>query len=213
LFIVWWYALAGASFTTGIINLLGAIGQVDLPLFLAFSQVGLLALCVALCGLTYYFIYLFTGSRKALTPLIIFYLSSFTVLMYFVNSSDPTSISIKRWGVTMEYSQQPSGLMIALVVILLVFPQIIGGLAYFTLYFRVKDPTQKYRIAVVSWSILLWFLSSFLEPIAALSQYDWWQIFSRLIGLGVAFAILMAYQPPNWIKNRLGINAISEESN
>lgn len=99
-----------------------------------------------------------------------------------------------------------------MVLVLLVFPQIIGGLAYFTLYFRVKDPAQKYRIALVAWSIIIWFASAFLASISGLAQFDWWQIVSRLIGLGAALATLMAYQPPGWIQHRLGRAVAAEEN-
>ena len=111
----------------------------------------------------------------------------------------------------MNYQQQPTGPFFTLMAIMLVFPQIIGSLAYFTLYFRVKEPTQKYRVALVSWSIIVWFLSSFIASISGLSQYDWWQILSRLIGLGATLTILVAYQPLNWIKTRLGVSSIVEE--
>ena len=99
-----------------------------------------------------------------------------------------------------------------LIVILLIFPQVIAGIAYFTLYFSVKEVTQKYRVAVVSGSIIIWFLSAFIASISGLSQYDWWQIASRLIGLGATLAILMAYRPIPWIKQRLGVESIAEES-
>jgi hypothetical protein len=94
----------------------------------------------------------------------------------------------------------------------LVFPQIIGSLAYFTLYFRVQTVTQKYRILIVSWSIIIWFLSAFLAGISGLSKYDWWQIVSRLIALSASLAILLAYQPPVWIKRYFRVTSIAEES-
>jgi hypothetical protein len=74
----------------------------------------------------------------------------------------------------------------------------------------VKAKTQRYRILLVSWSIIIWFLSAYLASISGLSQQDWWQIASRLIGLGAALTILFAYQPPSWIKRRFGVTAIAE---
>ena len=56
----------------------------------------------------------------------------------------------------------------SILAVLLLLPQIIGSFAYFTLYFRVTDVTQKYRILLVSWSIIVWFLSP-LQP----WQVDW----------------------------------------
>ena len=92
------------------------------------------------------------------------------------------------------------------------FSQIIGGLAYFTLYFRVSDVTQKYRILLVSWSIIIWFLSPYCARAGGLAEQDWWQLASRLIGLAAALTILMAYLPPRWLKQRYGIVSLMTRS-
>ncbi len=47
---------------------------------------------------------------------------------------------------------------------------------------------------------------------AIFSQQEWWQIVSRLIGLGAALAILLAYEPVRWIKHRLGVASITDEA-
>jgi hypothetical protein len=118
---------------------------------------------------------------------------------------------VQRWSATLEYQNQVRGPLFLIALLLLVFPQILGSLAYFTLYFRVNSATQKYRILIVSWSIIIWFLSAFLASISGLSQQDWWQVTSRLLGLGAALAIMLAYQPPDWIKRRFGVTSIIEE--
>ena len=89
---------------------------------------------------------------------------------------------------------------------------LIGGLAYFMLYFRVTAITQKYRILLVSWSIIIWFLSPFAVAAGDLSQQDWWQLASRFIGLAAASTILTAYLPPRWLKQRYGIISLNDES-
>jgi hypothetical protein len=211
LFVVWWYALAGITFVNGVLNLVGAIGLTSLPLFLTITQLELLVVCIALHGLMYYLLYIFTGNKKALPMLTVFYIVYYFLLMYYLNLSIPIGVSINRWNVGVDYQQQPTGPFVTLLLVLFVFPQIIGSLAYFTLYFRVKEVTQKYRVALVSWSIIIWFLSSFIASISGLSQYDWWQVTSRMIGLGATLGILMAYRPVSWIKNRLGVSSIIEE--
>ncbi len=212
LFVVWWYALGVTTAASGIFNLLGAVGITELSLFLTFTQFNVLAICIALFSLVYYILYLFTGNHKTLAPLTILYIAYYVILMYYVNSSVPTGVSVGRWSAGLSYEQQSTGPLVTLIVILLIFPQVIAGIAYFTLYFRVKEVTQKYRVAVVSGSIIIWFLSAFIASISGLSQFDWWQILSRLIGLGATLAILMAYRPIPWIKQRLGVESIAEES-
>lgn len=211
-FTIWWYALAVTTLIRGIQNLLGAFGITDLVLFVTTSYVNLLVTCVALWGLLYYLIYLFTGNSRSLTPLTIFYMIYYILLVYFITASIPDHIQVNRWNATLAYRTPMTGPFFGIVVALLLLPQIIGGFAYFTLYFRVVDVTQKYRILLVSWSIIVWFLSPLAALIGKVAELDWWQLMSRLIGLGAALAILMAYLPPRWLKQRYGIISLSDEN-
>ncbi|HSL44767.1 MAG TPA: hypothetical protein VK897_15130 [Anaerolineales bacterium] len=211
LFVVWWYALASSTLVGAMLSVLGAFNLAGLPLFITLTQVNLLAICIALYGLMYYLIYLFTGSRRLLVPLTLFYIGYYILVIYYVQSRIPVGVSVGRWSATLQYEQPASGPLFLIALLLLIFPQVIGSLAYFTLYFRVKTPTQKYRILLVSWSIIVWFMSSFLASISGLSQQDWWQITSRLIALSASLAILLAYDPLPWIRRRLGVSSIVEE--
>ena len=210
-FIVWWYGLAAATLSTAVTRLLGASGMLSLPLFLTFTYVNLPAVCLALFGLTYYLLYLFTGSRKLLVPLTIFYSLIYILVVYAINAHNPVGVRLERWQVAFQYETAPAGPLLGLLLILLLFPQILGSLAYFSLYFRVEDTTQKYRILLVSWGIIIWFIRPLLAPLFGLAQQEWWQIATVLIGLGAALTILMAYQPPNWIKQRYNVTSIVEE--
>jgi hypothetical protein len=212
LFVVWWYALAAATFSGAALSLLGAVGIAGLPLFTTITIISLLATCVALYGLVFYLLYLYTGSRRVLGPLSFFYIGYYGLLVYYVQASDPISVAIERWRAALVYQNQLRGPVFTLALLLLLVPPLLGGLAYFMLYFRVKTVTQRYRILLVSWSIIIWFLSAFLANITGLVDEDWWQIVSRLLGLGAALAILLAYQPPSWIKQRFGVTSLLEES-
>ena len=210
MFISWWYALALATLMRGMLSLLGAFGIIGLPLFTTITIINLLTTCVALMGLVFYLLYLYTGKTSLLWPVGIFYLFYYGLLVYFLEASNPIGVKVNRWNTTLQYQNLVQGPVLLIVYMLLVFPQILGSLAYFMLFFQVKARDQRYRILLVSWSIIIWFLSAFLATLAGLSQQDWWQIASRLIGLGAALTILFAYQPPSWIKRRFGVAAIAE---
>lgn len=211
LFVTWWYALATSTLVGAVISLLGAFNLAGVALFVTFNHINLLAICVALFGLMFYLLYLFTGSRRLLWPLAIFYIVYYMLLIYFVQARVPIGVTVGRWSAGIEFQRDPIEPLYLVVLLLLIFPQVIGSLAYFTLYFRVRTLTQKYRILLVSWSIIIWFLSSFLANISGLAAQDWWQIASRLIGLAASLTILLAYDPVPWIRRRLGINSIVEE--
>ena len=211
-FTVWWYGLAVTTLIGGLLNLLGALGLTILPLFVSATYINLLVICIALWGLLYYLIYLFTGNSRVLVPLAIFYIIYYVLLVYYITASNPESISVGRWRTTLSYHNILTGPLFVILIVLLLLPQIIGGFVYFTLYFRVREVTQKYRILLVSWSIIIWFLSPFVAIVGGLAQQDWWQLASRLIGLAAALTILMAYLPPRWLKQRYGIISLPEEN-
>jgi hypothetical protein len=210
-FTVWWYSLATTTLIGGLLNLFGAFGLTILPLFITATYINLLVICVALWGLLYYLIYLFTGNSRLLVPLAIFYILYYALLVYYITASVPESISVERWRTTLDYQAQLTGPFFVFIVVLLLLPQIGAGLAYFTLYFRVREVTQKYRVLLVSWSIIIWFLSPFIAIVGGLSEQDWWQLVSRLIGLAAALTILMAYLPPRWLRERYGIVSLHDE--
>ena len=212
LFGFWWYSLAATTLVGGILHLLGTFNIVSLPPFVALTYVNILLICIALWGLLYYLVYLFTGRQRSLIPLAIFYVLYFVLLVYFITASDPARVEITRWTTGLVYAHPITGPFFSLLLVLLVFPQIVASLAYFTLFFRVREATQRYRVLLVSWCIILWFGSAFVASVAGLSREDWWQIVSRLIGLGAAMGILFAYFPPAIIRRRFGIASIAEQA-
>ncbi len=211
LFGLWWYSLAATTLVGGILHLLGAFNLVSLPFFVALTYINILLICIALWGLLYYLVYLFTGSQRFLVPLTVFYILYYVLLVYLITASDPIGVEITRWTTQLVYTHPLTGPFFALALVLLVFPQILASLAYFTLFFRVREATQRYRVLLVSWCIILWFGSAFVASVAGLSREDWWQILSRLIGLGAALGILCAYLPPGIIRRRFGITSIAEQ--
>ena len=210
-FTVWWYGLAIVTLLGGLQNLFGALGVTNLPLFVTATHLNIQIMCIALLGLLYYLIYLYTGNRNSLVPLAIFYIVLYILLLYFINASSPNGVTIEHWNTAIAYDNAPTGTFIILFVTLLVLPPVIGGFAYFMLYFRVKEITQRFRIFLVSWSIILWFVSPFAAVAGGLSEQNWWQFASRLIGLVAAAIILMAYLPPRWLKQRYDIISLSDE--
>jgi hypothetical protein len=211
LFTVWWFALSISTLITFAFNLLGAFGQAVLPLFVALNYINLLLICIALWGLLYYLFYLFTGNSRIFMPLSLFYVFNYFLLVYYITISAPSDVTIGRWSTSLAYRFPLTGPFFLVILVLLVFPQILSAFAYLTLFFRVREVTQKYRILLVSLSIIVWFGSSFIASLSGLSREDWWQILRLAIGLGAAVTILLAYLPPTFVKKRLGVFSITEE--
>jgi hypothetical protein len=211
-FTVWWYGLAATTVIGGFLRLLGAFGLTSLPLFVTATYINILMICLALWGLFYYLIYLFTGNIRLLVPSALFYMFYYIFLVYYVTASVPDHVTVGRWETALVYRVPPTGPLVGIILAILLLPQIIGGLAYFSLYFRVAERTQKYRVLLVSVSIIAWFLSPLIALAGGLAQQDWWEFASRFIGLAGALTILMAYLPPRWLKQRYGVLSLSDES-
>lgn len=211
-FTVWWYGLALVTALGAAGNLAGTLGATSLPLFVALLYASLALLCVALWGLLYFLLYLFTGRRGLVAPLAVFYAAYFALLVAVVTQAAPNAVVVDRWSTHVVYARPFEGLVTNVLLSLLILPQLAGALAYFTLVFRLREPTLRYRVALVSSSIIVWFMSAYLGALAGLASQDWWQVASRLLGLGAATAILLAYQPPGWIRRRFGIRALADDA-
>jgi hypothetical protein len=212
LFTIWWFGLAATTLIGGLLNLSGALGLTNLPFFAAATYINILVICIALWGLLYYLFYIFTGNSRSLVPLAAFYIIYYAFLVYYVTASIPNTVSVGRWSATLAYQAPLTGFFFVLLVALLLLPQIVAGLAYFSLYFRLHEATQKFRILLVSWSIIIWFLSPLIALAGGVAQQDWWQLTSRCIGLAAAITILIAYLPPRWVQKRFGILSLNEEN-
>lgn len=210
-FTIWWYGLAATQLITAVQHLFGAVGWTSVPLFFTAGNLNILVSSISLCGLVYYLTYLFTGNRQLLLPLVIFYFIFYLLVIYYVAAGVPDHVAVNRWNTTLMSQNDLPAVVAVLIIMMLLFPQILGSLLYFTLFFRVQEITQKYRALLVSWSMLIWFASPLLSLIGNMEQQDWWQILGRAIGLAAALTILMAYLPPRWIRQRYGVLSLNDE--
>lgn len=210
LFSTWWYALAASSLVSASQVLLYQGNALDPQVFAVLGQINLLLIMVALWGLLYYLIYVYTGSKKALLPLSLFYGAFYVVLLFLFPLSAPERLTDDGWSVSAEPAVELSTAAGLILVLVLIGPQILAGVAYFRLYFTVEDRSQRYRIALVSWSIIVWFGLAIVASVAGVGDQVWWQLTSRLLGLAAALTILAAYQPPAWVRRRYGIQGLLE---
>lgn len=210
-FSTWWLGLAFTTFLGGVQLLVAYAGYRNLDFYLTLLLVNLLVICVALWGLVYYLIFLFTGKNWHFIPLTVFYVLYFGLLLYWVQWQQPDHVVVDAWAVRMGYQAEDTGSLFSIIVILLVVPQIIGAFAYLSFYPRVKDRSQRYRVLLISLSIIIWFSSALLVTVTHNQTSDAWQIASKLIGLGAAAATLMAYNPPAFIQRWLNVHPIGGE--
>lgn len=210
LFATWWFAIAATTAGGALTRTLGYLGVEDLALYGTLSHVTLFSLYVGLWGLLYYLVYLFSGSRRLIVPISIFYTLLYAWTVYLVAMRQPTGLAVTEWNVRLTYATELAAPVATAFVLLLILPPVLGAVGYARLYFRVDDPTQRYRIGLVGFTIAAWFGTTLLVFLLQVGGGLWWQMGSRIIGLVAACLIYAAYRPPAWVRARWGVRAVDE---
>jgi hypothetical protein len=205
LYASWWLAIAATSLMEAIGNGFAAAGVLDLRLFLALNYVKLLAICIGLWGLLYYVVYLRWGSGLTLPVLAVFYAANFLLFVVHVSWAQPTAVHVGRWRTGLVYDGPWAPALAAAWGVLVFFPLLLAIIAYFTVYFEIRDPTARYRVVAVAVAILVWLESRLLTSIPSLADQDAWQVAAHLAAVASACAVLLAYHPPGWIAHRFGV--------
>lgn len=209
-FTAWWLGLSMNTVLGGLQALLAATGITDLGPHITLTLVTFLVLSVALWGLLYYLVYLYTGSSSWMVPLAVFYLIYYLAIVWYLWQLGPQGVEVGGWSVSISYAQEPTGPLATILLVLLVGPQILASLGYLSLLSKVQDPTRRYRVLLVSLAILTWFGSSLVASFTGAGGSDIWQVVSRAIGLAAALTILAAYFPPRWVQERFGIRRLRD---
>ena len=181
----------------------------SLAFVLTLYDLNILVTVAALWGLVGYLLYLFLG-RHLLVPLSILYGSLYVLLLYYITASDPVRVSLTMGSVGLVFGNQIQGPILAVLVLLLIGPEFLGAILYFTLYFRTRDPTVRYRIALVSWSLIGWFGLSLVPIASGLGGGLAAQVLARSLGIIAALVILAAYYPPRAVRSAFGVVSVDE---
>jgi len=215
LFQFWWYGLAALSFISPALLVgVAAFGQLPIPLWVALVDILLGMLCLAFLGLVYYLVYLYTGKRGWLWPLAIFYGVLFFGILALIAYMNPQGYIGSGVNAKPQYEHDITGSPAAAVFgLALIVPPLAAAIAYSLLFFRVHDPTARYRISLVSGSFILWFGSSLAAQLlnVTAASNPAWQLASMTISLLAAATVLIAYLPPKWLQTRLGVESITAE--
>lgn len=208
-FAPWWGALAANMLLGGLFMLGAALGWQDLGLQVGYAVFQRFLLVLSLVGLMGYLLYLLTG-RDLLAPLAVAYAGFFVFLLAAMLLSQPTGVYIGEWRTDLLYAGSAPRWMQVVNLAALLGPPVGGALAYFRLYFRLHDPTQRYRIALVSWALIAWWVVAVMAGQHEMFGSQGFQVVNRFLGLGAALVILAAFEPPGWARRRWGVRPFAE---
>jgi hypothetical protein len=209
-YVIFWAAIGTQELLSQVSSIVALAGVTDINVHLAFSLLSILLISLALWGLLYFLVYVYSGKTAYYWVLAGFYIAYFIFLIAFTFYRNPTGIELVGPGAAIQYEREVPIVIGLVVLATLVFPQIIAGFMYFLLYFRVKERALKYRVLLVSWSIILWFGLAFLASLFGVSALSYWPFVSSFIALMAVLVSYLAYFPPNWVQHRLNLNSLQE---
>ena len=199
LFGLWWSGIAGLFLLSGLAGALRAFA-VDPPgLHLAITLAGMACVCAGVWGILYYITYLFSGRRTMLAPYLAYYAAVFVVLAYGA-IADPSQA--EAWRVSVSRLVILTGPVVTFGIVAFLVPVVVASGFYFSLYFRVEDPVQKYRVGLTSVAFAIWFGSAILAATLGFAHAPWWTTAGRAIGVFASGLVLLGYWPPRSVRAR-----------
>jgi hypothetical protein len=196
---LWWWSLGAYLAIQAALSLLAAVDRAPVGVFLAARVVTVPLLCLSVWGLTYHLVYLFTGSHRA-APLLTVLYAGVAVAFYVASFSPlPQAVVTGPWVAELEGTGE--GPLYQAVYLAVGVPPLLASLAYFSLLFRVKEPMQRYRVALLGGSILLWVGSGLVARLSGRGLAAFLTL--AVVGLGAAAAVFLAYHPPRALARRL----------
>lgn len=217
-FLFWWYGMAANTGLNGLAVLAMGLGITWLPLLIALNALAALAAAPALWGLLSYLLYIFRGNHTASRWLGRFYALFGIFLLASIYLLHPVGASMGTWEMTLQYANVPSGLFGllygVLLILLLSLPPILASIGMFTLFFRVRERSARFRALLVPLGFFLLFGLAYFIPLILLllginlNTITWWPLAIRLIGLAALGLIYIAYFPPRAVQRLLRVHSI-----
>lgn len=202
-FATWWGSLGLTALLFGVPRALAAFGLLRPEDFVAVVYAGVLPLCAGLAGLLHYLLFVVTGERRWLVPIAGGYMAYFAVGIGYIASLGPVGFATAPWSLSVVYANAAGGWPLWTLLTVLVTPPLAALAPYLRLYARLESATQRYRLVLVSASIVTWFLSIVVASEVGLEQLVAFHPLSRVASLAAALAVYFAYAPPAFVQRRL----------
>lgn len=213
-FATWWWTLGAVEFLASAYTLPAAFGYRDLALAVTMINSLVILISVALAALVYFLLYLYTGSRRALWPVVVAYGFLAIGLLYLIAWMQPVGFDEAKGAGELAYVRDLSGAPAIALGLAISGPVLVAALGYGSLYFRTKLRPQRFRIAVVAGSFIAWFgwsaVSAALQLQDRFPRSAWLFAINSALAIGVPLVITTAYHPPRWVRERLADDPLRE---
>ena len=210
LFAVWWIATAVNILLGSAANGAAAFGWTNLGLQIAYIVFQRLLLAIALVGLVHYLLVLVRG-RAPLMALAVLYGAYFVYLVATVYRNGPVGVHVGEWRTDLEYARPATGpgLPDLLSFLVLIVPTVGLSVAAIVVAHRLPASrlAQRNRVTLVGLALIVWWVVAVLAGQRQTLDQDWYQAFNRVLDLGMALVILVAYETPRWLRRYIDLPA------
>ena len=173
-------------------------------------EVGLFALhmkivasCVGFAGLVAYLLSIHGRDKRIIAVVVGAYSIVAALAETFYSWRAPVAQEPGVWGMRLLYAVNDTQPWWTLVVLMLFLPPFLAAISYATLLRHARDPAIRYRIALTSASLLLFF-----APLAIgwrSGGAPWWGGVEKALGILMTIGIVLALWPPPavraWLEN------------
>lgn len=204
LFAFWWATLGLNLFAGGFTYVAAGTVGIDVAWQTTDALLQRALLAASLVGLMGYFFYVLTG-RTRVVLLSFVYGAYFVWLVYGLAQQHPVAVALFRWRTDLVYANSALVAGNVLSLVLIVLPPVVASIAYLRLLPTVPTASQRWRIGVVSASILVWWVVAVLAGQPNLLDAEAIQLAGRALSLATAVAVLWAFHPPAWVQRRYGV--------
>jgi hypothetical protein len=186
-----WWSLAGSyDIVSSAFDVAAAVGGVPFPFFLAGKLLQVATGSLSLACLAYYLVFLFTGKRSWVIPVVTLYVVTGLLGLVAAWRRHPYAIAATSWRADLAYALPFDPASVAVVSVLLL-PPVLGGLAYASLSRWVEAPEAKRRMVLVGLAMAAWFSGALAAEVV---KDPFWQFVTRSgVGIVVAGIVLAAY--------------------
>ena len=204
-FSLWWWSASAVIGLISLANVLGMAGVLDDDVHVTLHYLRAAPLSLALGCLMFYLLYLFTGKRGVLKPVVAGYALHHAFTVYYFIRLGPMRTVVTDWDVRVEALSPVDPVLSVAFGLALALPVVLACAAYVVLTFRVGGRDQRFRVGILALALGQWFLLLLVSFVLGLQQRAWFSVFYQVPGLISAFFVVVAFRPPSWVRERLGL--------
>jgi hypothetical protein len=169
-------------------------GFATLPLALFVLHLKIVASVGGFAGLVAYLLTIRGVDRRIVATIFGSYVLVLALVETFYSWRSPIGQEPGAWGMRLVYEQNATQPWWTIVLLVLFVPPLLSAVSYALLLRHVAGPAQRYRIALTSASLLLFFLPVLLSWRAG--GFPWWGAVEKLLSALMAMGVVLALWPP-----------------